>query len=95
MLRMCQLDCACNSLWESAESCQMAALCSCRLCAVVLLGAWLVLLALVECWTLVRMLLASSRHVCGASRRMQTILSLWQQNLTVLLAVSGLLCHYM
>ena len=67
----------------------MAALCSWRLCAVVLLGVWLVLLALVECWMLVRMLLASACHVCGASRRMQTILSLWQQNLTVLLAVSG------
>ena len=80
MLRMCQLDCACNSLCESAESCQNAAVLSWRLCAAVPLGAWLTLLALVECCVLVWMLLASACHACGASRGMQTALSLCQRN---------------
>ena len=80
---MCQLVCACASLCECAESCQNAAVWSWRLCAAVLLGAWLVLLSLVECCVLVRMLLASACHMCGASRGMQAVLSLCQRKLTV------------
>ena len=83
MLHVCQLVCACALLCESAESCQMAAVWSWRLCAAVLLGAWLVLLALVECCVLVWMLLASACHVCGASRGMQPVLSLCQRKLAV------------
>ena len=80
MPRMCQLVCACALLCESAESCQNAAVLSWRLCAAVPLGAWLTLLALVECCVLVWMLLASAGHVCGASRGVPTVLSLCQRN---------------